>query len=85
MDVIFYEEAREDLKGLERSQLELFFRHIKKISQLPPRRHLKFGMPFNVEEIGQGRIIYQVKEEKLFIIRCFSDHKDYEKWYRSKK
>lgn len=84
MDVIFYEEAREDLKRMERSQLEFFARHIKKIAQLPPRRHQKFGMPFNVEEIGQDRIIYQINEDQLLIIRCFTDHKDYEKWYRSR-
>jgi hypothetical protein len=59
--------------------LYLFFlKHIMKIAQMPPRRHMKFGMPFNVEEIGQGRIVYQVNEEKLIIVHCLADHKDYE-------
>ena len=64
---------------------DLFNKHIDKIAQLPLRRHLKFGLPFNVEELGQGRIIYQVNNETLYIIRCFTSHKDYEKWYKSFK
>jgi mRNA-degrading endonuclease RelE of RelBE toxin-antitoxin system len=85
MEVNILAQAADDLDRMDNNAYLFFVNHIKKIAQMPPRRHMKFGMPFNVEEIGQGRIVYQVKEEKLFIIRCFADHKDYEKWYRSKK
>lgn len=85
MEVHLYELAEKDLDTMDNAVYELFIKHIEKISRLPLRRHLKFGMPFNVEEIGQGRIIYHIKGETLFIIRCFSSHKEYEKWYKSFK
>jgi hypothetical protein len=85
MDVKYYELAEKDLDSMDDATYILFDKHIDKISHLPPRRHLKFGMPFNVEEIGQGRIVYNVKNEILYIIRCFRTHKEYEKWYKSFK
>ena len=47
---------------------------------MPPGRHLKFGLAYNIEDVGQGRIVYQVKNDTIYIIRCFSTHKEYEKW-----
>jgi mRNA-degrading endonuclease RelE of RelBE toxin-antitoxin system len=85
MEIRLYEMAEKDLDATDNTTYSLFNKHIDKISRLPPRRHLKFGMPFNVEEIGQGRIVYNIKDETLFIIRCFSTHKEYEKWYKSFK
>jgi len=85
MKVNLRAQAVEDLDRMDNNTYNLFLKHIEKIACMPPRRHMKFGMPFNVEEIGQGRIVYQIIEDNLFIIHCFADHKDYEKWYRSKK
>jgi mRNA-degrading endonuclease RelE of RelBE toxin-antitoxin system len=83
MKVVFDEDARRDLKHIDRSQLVLFYDHVKKIAGRPPVRHLKHGLPFYVEEVGQGRIVYQVGSDTIFVIRCFASHKDYEKWYKS--
>ncbi|MBI5635356.1 hypothetical protein HY993_00140 [Candidatus Micrarchaeota archaeon] len=61
-----------------------FYKHAQKIASMPPRRHLRFGLPFNVEDVTkQARLVYEINEGKkiLFILHCFSTHKDYERWY----
>jgi len=51
---------------------------------MPPRRHMRFGLPFNVVNVtDQARLIYYVEVETLFVLRCFDKHKDYEKWYKT--
>lgn len=56
----------------------------KKIEQLknPAKaRHLKKGLPYFVEEVGQYRIIYGVFEErKTKRFYAVLLHKDYDKW-----
>jgi mRNA-degrading endonuclease RelE of RelBE toxin-antitoxin system len=85
MEINLSEQAVDDLDRMDNTSYQFFIKHLDKIAQMPPRRHLKYGIPFHVDEVGQGRIIYQITEDTLFIIRCFTDHKDYEKWYRLKK
>ena len=68
----------EDLKG----------RVVKKMKQILgglPGRHLRFGVDFFVEEVGQYRICYKSYEDRK--VRRFyfvGDHKEYEKWVRIK-
>jgi mRNA-degrading endonuclease RelE of RelBE toxin-antitoxin system len=83
MKVNIGEEARRDLKKMEHVQLLLFGKHIDKIANVSPGRHLKHGILFYVEEVGQGRIVYQVVNDTIFVLRCFASHKEYEKWYKS--
>lgn len=85
MDVQLSEQAANDLDEMDKPTYLLFLKHLEKVSQMPPRRHLRFGIPVHVEDVGQGRIIYQVSGEILFIIRCFTAHKGYEKWFKSFK
>jgi mRNA-degrading endonuclease RelE of RelBE toxin-antitoxin system len=77
--------AIEDLEAMDKATYVSFRKHLQKIAMTPPRRHMRHGVPYNVEEVGQGRIAYHIGEddETLYIIRCFSDHKEYEKWYNS--
>lgn len=85
MEVNLSEQAADDLDAMDNTTYLVFIKHLEKIAQMPPRRHMKFGVPAHVEDVGQGRIIYQINDDTLYIIRCFTDHKDYEKWYRSIK
>jgi mRNA-degrading endonuclease RelE of RelBE toxin-antitoxin system len=85
METEFFDEAEDDLDKMDQAHRKLFIKHIEKISNMQPRRHLRFGLPFNVEEVGQGRIAYDIKNDVLYIVRCFTSHKDYEKWYKSFK
>lgn len=85
MKVKIQDKAEEDLGKMDNATYDLFNQHIDKIAAIPSRRHLKFGMPFSVEEVGQGRIVYNIKENTPYIIRCFTPYKDYVKWYKSFK
>jgi mRNA-degrading endonuclease RelE of RelBE toxin-antitoxin system len=71
-----------DLTKMDRAQLALFGKHIDKIANNPLGRHLKHGLPYFVEEVGQGRIVYRFVNDTVIVLRCFASHKDYEKWYK---
>ncbi len=83
MKVEIGEQAKSDLKKMERAQLISFGKHIDKIADNPPGRHMKHGLPYFVSEVGQGRIVYRAVNDTIFVLRCFTSHKDYEKWYKS--
>jgi hypothetical protein len=61
-------------------------RVIKKMRQILnglPGRHLRFGVDFFVEEVGQYRICYKSFEDrKARRFYFIGDHKEYEKWIR---
>jgi len=82
MEVVFSAKAEEDFLALEK-QLQIYFRHhLLKLEKMPPRRHMRRGLQFHVENVtGQARLVYEEKEEVLRVIRCFALHKEYEKWY----
>ena len=83
MKIIYTEQSLETLQKMDNSARKIFIKRIEKLATIPQGRHLKFGLPFNVEEVTkQGRIVYLTKEETLYIIRCFATHKEYEKWYK---
>jgi len=83
-ELIFIEKALDDLKSASKDLENIFLKHFDKIQSMPPRRHMKHGIPFHVENVtAQARIIYNIVGENVYVLRCFSDHKSYEKWYRS--
>lgn len=85
MEVVYSEHATKALFKMSRVQQIEFLGHVEKMMEMPPRKHLRFGQPYNVEKVGQGRIVYQIEDEVMFITRCFATHKEYEKWYKSLK
>lgn len=86
MKLYFSECGRKEFLSLDK-QLQLFFKkHLEKLMRVPPRRHLRFGVPFHVENVTkQARLVYEVEGEALTILHCFAIHKDYEKWFKSFK
>ena len=86
MKLAYFEHALRDLEKMDGSERKLFIKHIEKIMEMPLQRHMRFGMPFYVEEVTrQARLVYNFENENLFIVRCFATHKEYEKWYKSYK
>jgi len=86
MEVIFSDDAEKELDEIDPSLRELFFKHVEKIRNMPPRRHMRFGLPFNVEDVTkQARLVYQMEEKNLTVLHCFKRHKEYERWYKSFK
>jgi len=84
MELVFSEVAEKELERLTREMQNLFLLHFEKMLERPPRKHMRYGIPCHVEKVTrQARIIYDIKEERIFVLHCFSTHKEYENWYNS--
>ncbi len=83
MEVRISEKAKKDLEAMSGILREYFLAHLEKIQEIPPRKHMKYGIPCHAEKVTkQARLIYQIDADKLFVLRCFSTHKEYESWYK---
>ncbi len=83
INIILSDEAIEDIRVMDKGLKQRFQAHFLKLTRMPPRRHLRFGLPFNVEEVGPARFVYDIQGEDLTVARCFATHKEYERWYKS--
>lgn len=81
--IFLEDEALEQIGSLDNS---VRIRLLKKLKQMETKdvgRHLEKGLPFFVEEIGQYRIAYVLKQEiRQKRVVFVGDHKEYEKWLR---
>ncbi|MFA6330351.1 MAG: hypothetical protein WCX64_06785 [Candidatus Micrarchaeia archaeon] len=86
MQVEFKPAAAKEFLALDR-QLQVYFKsHLEKLSAMPPRRHLRFGLPHHVEDVTrQARLVFDIEGDVLSVVHCFATHKEYEKWYKSFK
>ena len=86
MELVFSESARKELANLPQDMKLLFLVHLEKIHARPPRKHMKHGIPCHVENVTkQARIIFDLHEDRAYILHCFTSHKEYELWYSSYK
>lgn len=86
MELIFSEAARKELADLEHELISQFIRHLEKMQETPPRKHMKQGIPCHGELVTrQARIVYNIKRTQIYILHCFATHKEYERWYESYK
>jgi len=86
MELIFSDSAKKELENLPQDLKAVFLKHLEKIQFLPPRKHMKHGIPFHVENVTkQARIIYNAKGDQTYILHCFKSHKEYERWYKAYK
>lgn len=84
MELIFSDAAKKELEALTQDLKTVFLKHLEKMQEMPPRRHMKHGIPCHVEEVTkQARIVYQLQDENIFVIHYFGSHKEYERWYKS--
>ena len=82
----FSEKARSDLDSMTQDMRVIFVKHAEKLENMPPRRHMRHGLPCYVEEVTkQARMIYGIKCDEIEILHCFTDHKEYERWYKGFK
>lgn len=86
MKIEFSDNGRKDFLSLQRP-LQIFFKkHFEKLCVMPPRRHLKAGLPYFVGNVTKAaRFAYDIQGDTLFIVRFFATHKEYEKWFKSFK
>ena len=86
MTVHISPKAEEQLDSFADELRKKFVKHFRKIDSMPPRRHMKHGIPYHVEEVTkQARIIYAYENQDIHILHCFQNHKEYERWYKSYK
>lgn len=84
MEVKFSPKSEEELDKIDNSLRRLFIKHAEKLANYSSSKHMKFGLPFNVEEVTkQARIVFEPRENRIYILHCFATHKEYEKWYKS--
>ncbi len=86
MKLVFTDPAKKELKDLPQELAAQFIAHLEKMQDMPPRKHMKYGIPYHVEKVTkQARIICDIREDKIYIIHCFGCHNEYERWYKSYK
>lgn len=86
MELIFPDTARKEIADLEQELKSQFIRHLEKMQETPPRKHMKHGIPCHVEKVTrQARIVYNIKGTQIYILHCFATHKEYERRYKSYK
>ncbi|MHA1168155.1 MAG: hypothetical protein ACTSRU_10060 [Candidatus Hodarchaeales archaeon] len=88
MDILISEIAEEDLDDMDKSLRDLFFQHVEKLLDRPPRKSVSLspGRFYSVKKVTRSaRMIYYREESTIYILHCFKNHKEYEKWYKSYK
>jgi phage-related protein len=86
MQLVFSDSAKRELENLPQELIALFLKHLDKIQEMPPRKHMKHGIPCHVEKVTkQARIIYNIEGGDIYILHCFGGHMEYERWYSSYK
>jgi len=81
--ILFDESVNKQLNKIDKSAKLEIFKKTKKLEDGVSSRHLKQGLPFFVEEVGQYRICFELQEkEKIKRIFFIGNHKQYEKWYK---
>jgi hypothetical protein len=84
MEIDWSDKAKMDIHSFERKLQGFFLAHLDKLSKMPPRRHLRHGLPFFVENVtSQARLAYLEDGNTIRIVRCFAAHKEYQRWYQS--
>ncbi len=86
MKIRILETAEKELEKIVNPLNKQFGKHIEKIALKEAIRHLKYGLPYLTENVTkQARIVYFIEEETIYILHCFKNHKEYERWYKSFK
>jgi len=84
LEHIIFDEAQAELEAMDSVLMIMFLRHIEKVTNMPPRSHLRFGNPHFVEKVTKSaRFAYRIEDETVYVVRCFATHKEYEQWYRN--
>lgn len=84
LDIIFEEDFHKDMKDLDKTIRKEIQNHLLKIRvEGILRKHFHYGLPYFIERVGYScRIIYQINDNKIYILRFLKSHKEYEKWYK---
>jgi len=86
MELVFSDSAKRELENLPPELIALFIKHLEKMQDKAPGKHMRHGIPCHVEKVTkQARIIFNIESGYIYILHCFGSHKEYERWYSSYK
>ena len=86
MEIKILETAEKELEKIPNPLNKQFGKHIEKIASNETSRHLKHGLQYFIENVTkQARIVYYFDEKTIYVMHCFKNHKEYERWYKSFK
>lgn len=86
MGINILEIAEKELEKIANPLNAQFGKHIEKIASQETSRHMKHCLPYFTENVTkQARIIYYFEEKTIYVMHCFKNHKEYERWYKSFK
>ena len=86
MEIKILETAEKELEKIANPLNKQFGQHIEKIASKETLKHLKHGLQYFTENVTkQARIIYYIEDDICYILHCFKNHKEYERWYKSFK
>jgi len=84
MELVFSDSARKELESLPEEITAIFLKHLEKMQEMPPRKHMKYGIPCHLEKVTKpARIVFNIEGDHIYILHCFGSHKEYERWYGS--
>ncbi|MBM3308960.1 MAG: hypothetical protein FJY77_01780 [Candidatus Altiarchaeales archaeon] len=84
MTIHISNKAEQQLDDMPADLRTMFMKHLRKINSLPPRKHMKHGIPCYVEKVTkQARLVYYTENEDIYVTHCFKEHKEYERWYKT--
>ena len=67
--------------ALDKSVQMQILKKIEQMKEKPPRKHLKDGLGYFVEKVGQYRIVFVSDEKEMAKYVYFvGDHKNYNRW-----
>ncbi len=76
MELVFSDSAKKELADMPQDMKSVFLLHLEKIYSRPPHEHLKHGIQCHVEKVTkQARIIYDISEDRTYILHRFTIHK----------
>jgi mRNA-degrading endonuclease RelE of RelBE toxin-antitoxin system len=65
MQLVFSDSAKKELENLPEELIDKFLKHLEKMQEMPPRKHMKYVVPCHVEKVTrQARIIYAIKRTR---------------------
>ena len=84
MELVFSDSARKELESLPEEITDILLKHLEKMQEMPPRKHMKYGIPCHVEKVTkQARIVFNIEGDHIYILHCFGSHKECGRWYGS--
>ena len=84
-EVLLYPSASKKLEKMDNSLRERYLKALGKLEREDARfRHLKQGLPYFVDEIGGGRVVFEEdKTKKTRSVLFVGNHDEYQEWYSS--